>query len=93
MREITYQLEKLINTKDEQGNYIFSVSKVDTAPYAKRADGSYSFQGDGKEREVQISESVSSPLNMSGKQIFEDIPSTHEIKSYALGSNSTTNTI
>lgn len=93
MREITDQLEKLINTKDEQGNYIFSGSKVDTAPYSKKSDGSYSYQGDAKEREVQISESVSTPLNMSGKQIFEDIASTHEIKSYAMDGNSTTNTI
>lgn len=93
MSEITGQLEKLINTKDEQGNYIFSGSKVDTAPFAKKADGSYSYQGDGKEREVQISESVSATLNMSGKVIFEDIPSTHEIKSYALSGNSTNATI
>lgn len=93
IREITNQLEKFINTKDEQGNYIFSGSKVNTAPFAKQSDGSYSYQGDEKEREVQISDSVSVALNMSGKVIFEDIASTHEIKSYAYDSNSTTNTI
>lgn len=93
MREITGQLENLINTKDEQGNYIFSGSKVDTPPFARQADGSYSYQGDAKERKVQISDSVRAPLNMTGKEVFEDIPSTHEIKSYAYDSNSTTNTI
>lgn len=75
MREITYQLEKLVNTKDEQGNYIFSGSKVDTPPFAKQADGSYDYQGDSKERSVQISDSVRTPLNMTGKEIFEDIQS------------------
>ncbi len=75
MREITDQLEKLINTKDEQGNYIFSGSKVDTPPFAKQTDGSYDYQGDNKERSVQISDSVRTPLNMTGKKIFEDIQS------------------
>lgn len=75
MREITDQLEKLINTKDEQGNYIFSGSKVDTPPFAKQTDGSYDYQGDSKERSVQISDSVRTPLNMTGKEIFEDIQS------------------
>lgn len=75
MREITDQLEKLVNTKDEQGNYIFSGSKVDTPPFAKQADGSYDYQGDSKERSVQISDSVRTPLNMTGKEIFEDIQS------------------
>ncbi|OOV88601.1 flagellar hook-associated protein FlgL [Oceanospirillum linum] len=75
IREITDQLEKLVNTKDEQGNYIFSGSKVDTAPFAKQADGSYEYQGDDQERSVQISDSVRSPLNMTGKEIFEDIES------------------
>lgn len=75
IREITGQLEKLINTKDEQGNYIFSGSKVDTPPFQRQPDGSYEYQGDGKERSVQISDSIRSPLNMTGKEIFEDIES------------------
>ncbi len=75
IREITDQLEKLVNTKDEQGNYIFSGSKVDTPPFQRQADGSYEYQGDSKERSVQISDSVRSPLNMTGKEIFEDIES------------------
>lgn len=75
IRAITDQLEKLVNTKDEQGNYIFSGSKVDTPPFQRQADGSYEYQGDSKERSVQISDSVRSPLNMTGKEIFEDIES------------------
>ncbi|WP_417597268.1 flagellar hook-associated protein FlgL [Oceanospirillum sp.] len=97
MREITYQLEKLVNTKDEQGNYIFSGSKVDTAPFAKQTDGSYEYQGDAKERDVQISDSVRTPLNMTGKEIFEDIDSAlfaeSPITSYPSDSNTSTGDI
>ncbi|WP_086480842.1 flagellar hook-associated protein FlgL [Oceanospirillum sanctuarii] len=97
MREITDQLEKLINTKDEQGNYIFSGSKVDTAPFAKQSDGSYSYQGDSKERSVQTSDSVRSALNMTGKEIFEDIPSAlfaeNALKSYPSDQNASTGDI
>ncbi|WP_028304766.1 flagellar hook-associated protein FlgL [Oceanospirillum maris] len=97
IREITDQLEKFINTKDEQGNYIFSGSKVDTPPFAKQSDGSYSYQGDGKEREVQISDSVKAALNMTGKEIFEDIPSAmyaqDPVKSYPNEANTGTDDI
>jgi flagellar hook-associated protein 3 FlgL len=98
IREITDQLEKFINTKDEQGNYIFSGSKVDTPPFAKQSNGSYSYQGDGKEREVQISDSVKAALNMTGKEIFEDIPSAmydpaNPVKSYPAEANSGAATI
>lgn len=91
MREITDQLEKLVNTKDEQGNYIFSGSKVDTPPFARQSDGSYSYQGDSKERTVQTSDSVRSPLNMTGKEVFEDIQSAlfaeNPLKSYPSDNN------
>ena len=97
MREITDQLEKLINTKDEQGNYIFSGSKVDTPPFARQTDGSYSYQGDSKERTVQTSDSVRSALNMTGKEIFEDIQSAlfaeNPLKSYPSDNNTSSGDI
>ena len=97
MREITDQLEKLVNTKDEQGNYIFSGSKVDTPPFARQSDGSYSYQGDSKERTVQTSDSVRSSLNMTGKEIFEDIQSAlfaeNPLKSYPSDNNTSSGDI
>lgn len=38
------QLFTLMNSKDENGKYLFSGSKGDTQPYVRNADGTYSYQ-------------------------------------------------
>lgn len=93
MSEITSQLEKLVNSQDEQGNYIFAGSKVNSPAFVKQSDGSYAYQGDSKERDVQVSESVSISLNMTGKEIFKDIPSSHQLEFFAFQGNSTENAL
>lgn len=86
--EITGQLEKLMNTRDESNNYIFSGSKSKTEAFVKQADGSYLYQGDMTEREIQVSDTTFISPFVSGSSAFMDIDSTQQVRSYALEGNS-----
>ena len=44
--QIQQQVLGLMNSKDAAGNYLFSGSKTDTAPYTQNADGTYTYNGD-----------------------------------------------
>ncbi|RZA12177.1 MAG: flagellar hook-associated protein 3, partial [Proteobacteria bacterium] len=48
------QLFSLMNSKDENGKYLFSGSKGDTPPYVKNADGTFSYQGDQSSLVLQV---------------------------------------
>ncbi len=73
--EVEQRLDELMglaNTKDNQGNYIFSGFKSGTQAYAKQ-NGIVSFQGDGGQRSVQIGSGIYVPTSCSGKEIFESV--------------------
>ena len=63
----------LMNTKDSQGEYIFSGSKGNTKPYEKQPDGSYDYQGDDGQRKIQVSSELFIPSNDSGQYLFESV--------------------
>ncbi len=63
----------LMNTKDSQGEYIFSGSKGNTKPYEKQPDGSYDYQGDDGQRKIQVSSDLFIPSNDSGQYLFESV--------------------
>jgi flagellar hook-associated protein 3 FlgL len=86
--EITGQLEKLMNTRDESNNYIFAGGKSRTEPFVKQADGSYLYQGDTTEREIQVSDTTFISPFITGSSAFMDIDSTQQIRTYALDGNS-----
>lgn len=89
IKEITGQLAKLMNTRDESGNYIFSGSKVNTSAFTEQSDGSYRYDGDSTAREIQVSDtSFVSPF-ISGLEVFQDIANTKQIRSYANDNNAT----
>ena len=91
--EITGQLEKLMNTRDESNNYIFSGSKTRTEPFAKQPDGSYLYQGDSTERDIQVSDTTFISPFVSGSSTFLDINDTQQVRSYALDGNSSEDSI
>lgn len=93
IKEITGQLEKLMNTRDESGNYIFAGSKVNTAPFAQQRDGSYVYQGDATERKLQISDTTFVSPFISGEAAFQNIDNVQQIRSYALSANDSEETI
>lgn len=65
------QLFSLMNSKDENGKYLFSGSKGDTAPYVRNADGTYSYQGDQTQLKLQVGDMLSLAANETGYDAFE----------------------
>ncbi|UXH38650.1 flagellar hook-associated protein 3 [Pseudomonas promysalinigenes] len=65
------QLFTLMNSKDENGKYIFSGSKGDTQPYVRNADGTYSYQGDQSKLNLQVGDMLSLAANETGYDAFE----------------------
>lgn len=46
LTQLEEQLYSLMNSRDENGKYLFSGSRGDTPPYVRNADGTYTYQGD-----------------------------------------------
>lgn len=71
----TRAIAQLANTK-YQDKYIFSGSNTDTIPYSLDDDLNVTYSGtsqDGNwERNIEISEGVTMPLNINGQEIFGD---------------------
>ena len=71
----TLTIQQLANTK-YQDKYIFSGSNTDTMPYSLDEDLNVTYSGtsqDGNwERNIEISEGVTMPLNVNGQAIFGD---------------------
>lgn len=71
----TRAVAQLANTK-YQDKYIFSGSNTDTIPYSLDDDLNVTYSGtsqDGNwERNIEISEGVTMPLNINGQEIFGD---------------------
>ncbi|GGJ80535.1 flagellar hook-associated protein FlgL [Pseudomonas matsuisoli] len=74
------ELLNLLNSKDANGKYLFSGSMGDTQPFMRNADGTYSYQGDEGQRNVQIASSTFLPVSDSGKAIFENIENVNRVK-------------
>lgn len=66
----------LMNSKDTNGNYMFSGSQTGTAPYVKNSDGSYSYQGDQTQLSLQVSDTLKIATNDTGFATFEQATNT-----------------
>ncbi|NIF29414.1 flagellar hook-associated protein 3 [Pantoea sp. Tr-811] len=65
------QLFSLMNSKDENGKYLFSGSKGDTPPYVRNSDGTYSYQGDQGKLNLQVGDMLTLAANETGYDAFE----------------------
>ncbi|MNO97389.1 Flagellar hook-associated protein 3 [compost metagenome] len=65
------QLFTLMNSTDENGKYLFSGSKGDIPPYVRNADGTYSYQGDQTQLQLQVGDMLSLAANETGYDAFE----------------------
>lgn len=68
------QLFDLMNTKNAEGEYIFSGVQSSQPTMTLRTDGYYDCQADGSHRSVQVSNTVIVQVSESGLNIFENCP-------------------
>ncbi|MCF0016182.1 flagellar hook-associated protein FlgL [Pseudomonas stutzeri] len=73
LRECEDELLSLMNTRNARGEYLFSGFQGKTQPFVRAADGSYSYQGDEGQRNLQIASSLNIAISDSGKSIFESV--------------------
>lgn len=79
------QLFSLMNSKDENGKYLFSGSKGDTQPYVRNADGTYSYKGDQSSLNLQVGDMLSLAASESGYSAFEQALNTSRSQTSADG--------
>lgn len=68
------ELQDYANTKDSNGNYMFSGSQTATQPISLNASGQYVYNGDGSQRYQVISPSLNVAVNDTGDALFMRIP-------------------
>ncbi|AZV25945.1 flagellar hook-associated protein 3 [Pseudomonas syringae] len=69
--QIQQQVLGLMNSKDANGNYLFSGSKTDTAPYSQNPDGTYTYNGDQTQINLGIGDGLSVATNTTGWDAFQ----------------------
>ncbi|MBV6823730.1 flagellar hook-associated protein 3 [Pseudomonas sp. PD9R] len=69
--QIQQQVLGLMNSKDSNGNYLFSGSKTDTAPYSQNSDGTFSYIGDQTSINLGIGDANSVATNTTGWDAFQ----------------------
>ncbi|MBL4828135.1 MAG: flagellar hook-associated protein FlgL [Spongiibacteraceae bacterium] len=79
------ELVSLANTRDTNGEYIFSGFKGSVKPFEQSSAGDYVYLGDDGQRLVSIASSTTIPISDSGKDIFVDIPSAVSTLDTSLG--------
>lgn len=67
------ELLSLMNSKDASGHYLFGGSQSNQQPFVRNPDGTYSYQGDETERNVQVASSTFMALGDDGKDLFENV--------------------
>jgi len=72
--EIIRSLDSLMNTKDVQGEFLFSGHKGFTKPYTLGPSGRYEFNGDDGQRFLQIGPENKVASTDSGFEVFEKVP-------------------
>ena len=74
IKEILNQLQDLANTRDNDGNYMFSGAQVGTPAISKNSAGQYIYNGDSTQRFQTVSSSLQIAINDTGDNIFMRIP-------------------
>ncbi|MHC8304966.1 flagellar hook-associated protein 3 [Pseudomonas sp. PB3P13] len=69
--QIEEQLLSLMNSKDENGKYIFAGSKGDTVPFSRNSDGTYSYNGDQVTLDLPVGDTMSMATNSTGWDAFQ----------------------
>ena len=75
------------NTRDGNGQYIYSGFSVDTLPFQQNEFGEIEYHGDDGEREYRVGSSLTVKGNDAGSKVFMDIPEGNGIFVSEMGSN------
>lgn len=67
------QLYSLMNTKNAEGEYIFSGAQSDRPTYTVTSDGKYTCNADGSTKNVNVSPTITVQTTDSGLNIFENV--------------------
>lgn len=67
------QLYSLMNTKNAEGEYIFSGAQSDRPTYTVTSDGRYICNADGSTKNVNVSPTITVQTTDSGLNIFENV--------------------
>jgi flagellar hook-associated protein 3 FlgL len=73
MEERLNELMGLANSKNADGNYIFSGSKIKSQAFTRDAAGNYVYNGDQDQRMLRVSSGVVLPVSDSGFDVFMNI--------------------
>lgn len=89
--QIEEQLVSLMNSRDQNGQYLFSGSNSSVAPYAKNADGTYSYNGDQTTLSLQVGDTQWMATNDTGFSIFEQAINTSRSQVTAIADGNVAN--
>jgi flagellar hook-associated protein 3 FlgL len=87
LSELQKQLIQLANTKDSNGEFLFSGYSTSTQPFAQDSSGTVGYYGDQGVRQLQVGSAQYMDDSNTGQDIFMSIPSGNG--TYALSATST----
>ena len=73
LQEREDELLGLMNTKNARGEYLFAGFQGKTQPFVRQADGSFSYEGDEGQRNLQIGSSLNVAISDNGKKVFQNV--------------------
>nr|WP_321242359.1 flagellar hook-associated protein FlgL [uncultured Tolumonas sp.] len=73
LEELQTQLYDLMNSKNSDGEYIFSGSQSQTQPFTKGSNGIYVYNGDATQKLMQVSDNDQIASNDSGQSVFQQV--------------------
>ena len=73
MQGLQEDLLSFANTRDANGSYLFSGSRVYTSPFERQADGEVIYQGDETVNLVEVGDQRQLRANRTGTQVFDRV--------------------
>lgn len=73
LQEREDELLGLMNTRNARGEYLFAGFQGKTQPFVRQGDGSYAYQGDEGQRQLQIASSLNVAISDNGKKVFQNV--------------------
>jgi len=76
------ELLNLMNSRNAQGDYLFSGYLGKTQPFLRNPDVTYSYQGDEGQRSLQVANSTTVAINDNGQRLFENVTNANRTENF-----------